>query len=68
MADILVTDDIFLYENSCIFIHMPLKFVPKGPIDNKPTLVLIVRGAELAASHYLNQLWSGLVYWHWKYI
>ena len=30
---------IFVNEKFCILIEISLKFVPKGPIDNKPTLV-----------------------------
>ena len=30
---------IFLNEKFCISIQFSLKFVPKGPIDNKPALV-----------------------------
>ena len=37
------TDDLyrcfFVNENVCIFIKISLKFLPKGPIDNNPTLV-----------------------------
>ena len=42
----LFTDDIFrfifLNEKFCILIKILLKFVPKGPIDNNPTLVQIM--------------------------
>ena len=30
---------IFVNEKFCILIEISLKFVPKGPIDNKPALV-----------------------------
>ena len=30
---------IFMNENFCILIKISLKFVPYGPIDNKPALV-----------------------------
>ena len=33
---------IFLYENSCILIWIALKCVPKGPINNKPSLVQVM--------------------------
>ena len=33
---------IFLNENAWIFINMSLKFVPKGPISNIPTLVQVM--------------------------
>ena len=33
---------IFLNENVCISIKIPLKFAPKGPINNIPTLVQIM--------------------------
>ena len=37
------TDDIFIRifvkEKFCILIEISLKFVPKGPINNNPTLV-----------------------------
>ena len=49
------TDDtfehIFLNENVWISIEIPLKFVPKGPINNIPALVKIM------TSHYVNQRW-----------
>ena len=39
-------DDIFMCilfnENCCILIKFSLKYVPKGPIDNNPTLVQIM--------------------------
>ena len=45
MATIL-TDDIFkrifMNEKFCILIQIPLKFIPKGPIDNNPALVHIM--------------------------
>ena len=33
---------IFLNENDRILIKISLKFVPKGPIDNKPALVQVM--------------------------
>ena len=33
---------IFLYENRRVLIQISLKFVPRGPIDNKPVLVQII--------------------------
>ena len=33
---------IFMNEKFCIFIRISLKFVPKGPIDNRPALVQIM--------------------------
>ena len=33
---------IFVNEKFCMLIKISLKFVPKGPIDNKPALVLIM--------------------------
>ena len=45
MADTF-TDDIFKYifvnEKFCILIKISLKFVPKGPIDNKTALVQVM--------------------------
>ena len=45
MATIL-TDDIFkcmfLNENDRITIQITLKFIPRGPIDNKPALVQVM--------------------------
>ena len=32
----------FLNENCCILIEISLKFVPNGPIDNKPALVQVM--------------------------
>ena len=46
-----VTDDIFkrisLNENVRFFIKMSMKFVPKGPIENNPVLVLIMAWCRL---------------------
>ena len=45
MAVILADDNfkcIFLNENDRILIQIPLKFVPRSPIDNKPTLVQVM--------------------------
>ena len=45
MAAILADENfkcIFLNENDRILIHISLKFVPKSPIDNKPTLVQVM--------------------------
>ena len=30
---------IFLNENCCILINISLKFIPKGPANNEPSLV-----------------------------
>ena len=43
---------IFLNENVWIPLKTSLAFVPKGPINNIPTLVQV-----MATSHYLNQWW-----------
>ena len=44
--DAILADDIFkcifLNENVWISIKISLKFVPKGPIDNKPALVQVM--------------------------
>ena len=50
---------IFFYENVWISIKISLKFVPKVPIDNKPTLV------QIMAWHWPAIIWTndGLVYW-----
>ena len=45
MAAILADDIfkcIFVNEKFCILIRISLKFVPKGPINNKPALVQIM--------------------------
>ena len=45
MATILVDDIfkcIFLNENDRIPIQISLKFVPRGPIDNKPALAQVI--------------------------
>ena len=52
---------IFLNENVWIPIKISLKFVPKGQINNIPTLVQEWLGADQATSHYLNQWW--FIYW-----
>ena len=33
---------IFVNENFCILIRIPLKFVPEGPINNNPALVQVM--------------------------
>ena len=40
---------IFVNEKFCILISILLKFVPKGPIDNKPELVEIMAWRGLGA-------------------
>ena len=52
---------ILLNEDAWISIKNSLKFVPKGSINNIPTLVQIMACAGQVTSHYLNQWW--LVYW-----
>ena len=37
----------FLNENFCVLIKISLKFVPKGPIDNKPALVQIMAWCQI---------------------
>ena len=41
-----------------LYFHSNLKFVPKGPIDDKATLVWIIAWHHQEASHYQNQWWS----------
>ena len=48
---------IFWNENVWISIKTSLKFVPKCPINNIPTLVQIMAWRRHAPSHYLNQWW-----------
>ena len=40
-----------------ISILISLKFVPKGSVNNIPTLITILVGADQATSHCLNQWW-----------
>ena len=50
MAAILADDNfkcIFLYENDRIPIPISLKFIPSGPIDNKPALVQVMAWRRL---------------------
>ena len=47
----------FLNENLLTSIMISLKFVPKGPIDNKPALVQVMACRLMAPSHNLNQRW-----------
>ena len=58
-------DDIFkcnfVNENVLISIRTPLNFVPKGPIDNKSSLVQVMAWCRQATSHYLNQWWLSLL-------
>ena len=51
----------FMNENGCIFIRIPLKFVPKGPINNKTVLVQIMAWRQADGNHYMSQLWPGLL-------
>ena len=44
-------------EKFCVLVKISLKFVPKGPIDNKLALVMACRRL-FAPSHYPNQCWS----------
>ena len=50
-------DDIFkcMNEKLRILIRVSLKFVPKGPINNKSALVQVMAWAEQATSHYLKK-------------
>ena len=49
---------IFLNENIWISINISLKFVPRCPINNIPTLVQVIwLGTDQATNHYLNQWW-----------
>ena len=46
---------IFLNESVWISINISLKFVPRDPINNIPTLVKVMAWRRPGASHYLNQ-------------
>ena len=50
----------FQNENVWISIKISLKFVPKAPISNIPSLVQIMAWRRPGDNHYLNQWW--LVY------
>ena len=39
ISQTIFSDAFFLNENIGILIELPLNFVPKGPIDNKPAQV-----------------------------
>ena len=54
---------IFVNKNVWIYIKISLKFVPKGPIDNIPSLVQVMAWHRSGdkTSNYLNQQW--LVHW-----
>ena len=60
-----LTDDIseciFLNKSVWILINIPLKFIPKDPIDNIPALVWII----LVPNRRQAIIWTngGLVYW-----
>ena len=51
---------IFLNENLCILIQISLKFVSKGPIDNKWALVQVMawRRTATSAVHTFHHAWS----------
>ena len=60
-------DDIFEYvsfsEKFWMSIEIMLKFVPKGPVDKKSAVIVVMVWREQASSHYLNQWWpSSLMY------
>ena len=54
-------DDIFtcilMNEKFCILIRISLKFVPKGPIDDKSAVVQVMAWRQTGDSQYLNQCW-----------
>ena len=52
---------IFLMENICIWILICRKFVCKGEILKKSTLIHVMAWCHLAPSHYLNQSWPTLM-------
>ena len=43
--------------NVCIFIHISLKFVPKGPIDNNSSLVQIMAWRQTGHKPLLKECW-----------
>ena len=49
---------IFLNENLRNLIHLSLKFVPKCPIKNNPSLFQIMTWCRAGDKPYLNQWWS----------
>ena len=50
------------YKQCVYFIYILLRFVPMGPIDDKPPSVHTMLGAKQAPSHYyLNQWWQSLL-------
>ena len=55
-ADVIFTY-IFMNEKFCISIQISLKFVPKGPINNKSALVQVMAWHKQVTSRYLNQDW-----------
>ena len=65
---VILADDlfkcIFMNEKVGILIRISLKFVPKGPIDNRSVLVQVMAWRRLGhyrISHYRNQCWLSLV-------
>ena len=67
-----LTDDvfkcIFMNEKFCILIRISLNFVPKGPIDNKPTSVQVMAwrltGDKPLSEPMLNQMMDAYMR-HW---
>ena len=57
-------DDIFglilLEENLWVSIKILIKYIPNGPINNKPALVLIMASCQKVTSHHLSN--DSLVY------
>ena len=51
----------FLNENPWISVMIPLRFVPKGPVNYISALFQIKFGADLAVILYLSQWWSSLM-------
>ena len=51
----------FLCENYCILINISLKFVSKGPINNKPSVAQIRAWCQKATGYYLNHWWRSIL-------
>ena len=70
MADILADDIfkcIFLNENDRILIQISLKFVPRGPINNKPALVQVMAWCRTGAkplSEPMKTQFTDAYIWH----
>ena len=49
---------IFMNEMFCILIRISLKFVPRGPIDNRPALVQVMAWCQIGDKPLSEPMWT----------